>query len=243
MSESSSAPGFFAGVIRSLPICAAVAPFGLLYGALAADTGLSVFEATFMSAAIFGGASQMVGLQLFDGSVPGWLIVLSIFAVNFRHILYSAAVGPKLMHWRPWQRLVGWFVLTDPQFAESMKLAETRPVPFSWYLGLGLPLYVFWVLEGYIGARFGALIEDPEALGLDFMLPLYFFGMLYDFRSRKPFFPIVTASAIGSVVAMMTVGSPWHVSIGAICGIVTAVIIGAPDAPSDMPPEAKERTT
>ncbi|OXT00390.1 branched-chain amino acid ABC transporter permease [Notoacmeibacter marinus] len=239
----SPAAGFVAGIVRSLPICAAIAPFGLLYGALAADTGLSVFEATFMSATIFGGASQMVGLQLFDGRVPGWLIVLSIFAVNFRHILYSAALGPKIMHWRPWQRLVGWFVLSDPQFAESMKMADKRPVAFSWYFGLGLTIYGLWVLESYLGARFGALIEDPEALGLDFMLPLYFFGMLYDFRSRKPFFPIVGASAAGSVLAMLTVGSPWHVSIGAICGIATAILIGAPEAPPPMPPEAKERTT
>ncbi|MCP1199690.1 AzlC family ABC transporter permease [Notoacmeibacter sp. MSK16QG-6] len=232
-------PGFLAGIVRALPVCAAVAPFGLLYGALAVDNGLSIFEATFMSAAIFGGASQMVGLQLFNGQVPGWLIVLSIFAVNFRHILYSAAIGPKLMHWPVWQRLAAWFLLTDPQFAESAKMAEQRPVPFTWYLGFGLALYLLWILESYLGARFGALIDDPEALGLDFMLPLYFFAMLYDFRARHPFFPIVIASAIGSIVAKLVVGSPWHVSIGALCGIAVAVIIGAPSEP----PKPKERTT
>ncbi|RLQ88173.1 AzlC family ABC transporter permease [Notoacmeibacter ruber] len=237
LTQSSSAPGFWAGVLRGLPVCAAIAPFGLLYGALAVDSGLSIFEATFMSAVIFGGASQMVGLQLFDGRVPGWLIVLSIFAVNFRHILYSAAIGPKLMHWPVWQRAVAWFVLTDPQFAESAKMAEERPVPFSWYLGLGLILYGLWVLESYLGARFGSLIDNPEALGLDFMLPLYFFGMLYDFRSRKPFFPIVISSAIGSIVAMVTVGSPWHVSLGAFCGIAAAVVIGAPA--TDAEPEER----
>lgn len=232
-------PGLLQGIMKALPVCAAIAPFGLLYGALAADAGLSVFEATLMSAMIFGGASQMVGLQLFDGTVPIWLVVLSIFAVNFRHILYSAAIGPHLMHWRLWQRLAGWFVLTDPVFAEAETMKERRPVPFSWYAGLGFTVYGLWVVESYLGARFGALIEDPEALGLDYMLPLYFFALLYGFRARRPFFPIVIASAAGSILAILTVGSPWHVSIGALCGIVAAVVIGG--ASSKLEPS--ERTT
>ena len=35
----------------------------------------------------------MVGIELFGQKVAPWLIVLSIFAVNFRHVLYSAAFG------------------------------------------------------------------------------------------------------------------------------------------------------
>ena len=46
-----------------------------------------------MSATVYAGASQMVGIELFGNKVPPWLIVLSIFAVNFRHVLYSASFG------------------------------------------------------------------------------------------------------------------------------------------------------
>ncbi|KAB2751556.1 AzlC family ABC transporter permease, partial [Brucella anthropi] len=40
-------------------------------------------EAVFMSSIIYAGASQMVGLDLFGQNIAPWMIVMSIFAVNF----------------------------------------------------------------------------------------------------------------------------------------------------------------
>src|SRR3954452_15642680 len=90
---------FIAGARASVPIIAAVLPFGLLFGALAVDNGLTAVDAMLMSGIIFGGASQMVGIKLFGQNVAPWLIVLSIFAVNFRHVLYSAAFGKRIADW------------------------------------------------------------------------------------------------------------------------------------------------
>ena len=69
---------------------------------------------------------------------------------------------------------------------------------------------------------FGGMIPDPHALGLDFLLPIYFLGLVLDFRSRPLWLPVVIASAAASIVAYKTVGSPWHVSIGALAGILLA---------------------
>ena len=92
--SKSAASEFMLGMRASVPVLVAVLPFGLLFGALAVDNGFSVFEAMLMSATVYGGASQMVGIELFGQKVAPWLIVLSIFAVNFRHVLYSAALRP-----------------------------------------------------------------------------------------------------------------------------------------------------
>ncbi|TIL94986.1 MAG: branched-chain amino acid ABC transporter permease, partial [Mesorhizobium sp.] len=35
----------------------------------------------------------------------------------------------------------------------------------------------------------------------------------------------VVASAAASIIAYKTVGSPWHVSIGAVAGVLLAVIL------------------
>jgi predicted branched-subunit amino acid permease len=85
--SSSASSQFWQGFRMGIPVVIASAPFGLLYGALAAQTGLSLFDTVVMSATIFGGASQMVGLELFGQNIPAWVIVMSIFAVNFRHVL------------------------------------------------------------------------------------------------------------------------------------------------------------
>lgn len=225
ISESSGSSGaFWRGARLSLPIIVAVAPFGVLFGALAVENGLSVFESVLMSATIFGGASQMVGIELFNQKIAPWMIVFSIFAVNFRHILYSAAIGRRIAHWSLPQKIFGYFLLTDPQYAEAERKVENgETVGFAWYMGLALPIYVAWVVEAWIGAAFGSLLGNTKALGLDFLLPIYFLGLVMDFRARPLWLPIVAVSAVASMLAYKTVGSPWHVSIGGLAGIILAV--------------------
>lgn len=220
---SSTSRDFWRGLKSGMPVVVSSAPFALLFGAVAVDNGFSVFEAVLASATIFGGASQMVGIELFGHSVAPWLIVLSIFAVNFRHILYSPAVGQRIRHWSIPQQMVGFFVLTDPQYAETEARGERgETVTFAWYMGMGGVIYVFWVTETLIGALFGNLIEDPHAIGIDFLLPIYFLGLVMGFRSRPLWLPVVIASAAASIIAYKTIGSPWHVSVGAIAGVLFA---------------------
>src|SRR5215470_4362212 len=110
---------FMEGERAVAPVVIAIMPFGILFGALAMDNGFSVFEAILMSLTVYGGASQMVGIELFGQKVAPWLIVVSIFAVNFRHVLYSAAFGRSAADWPPLQKALAFFLLTDPQFAET----------------------------------------------------------------------------------------------------------------------------
>lgn len=217
---------FFQGVRASIPVVVAVAPFGVLFGMVAVENGFTTFEAVLMSAAIFGGASQMVGIDLFGANVAPWLIVFSIFAVNFRHILYSATISRYISHWTPLQRYFGFFLLIDPQFAETeQRVEQGHPISFAWYFGVALPLYICWIAEAGIGALFGRFIPNPQALGIDFLLPIYFLGLVMSFRKRPLWLPVVAISAVASILAYRTVGSPWHVSIGAAAGVLFSALL------------------
>jgi 4-azaleucine resistance transporter AzlC len=214
------------GVRDSLPIVAAAAPFGLLFGALAVDNGLSVGEAVLMSATVYAGASQMVGIELFGSEVAPWLIVFSVFAVNFRHVLYSAALGRKMGLIPGWRKALAFFFLTDPQFAAAEARSEKgASLTMAWFMGMALPVYVFWVMEAWLGALFGSMIANPEIFGLDFLLAIYFLGLVLGFRGRANWLPVVLAASVGSVGAYVLVGSPWHVSLGALAGIAVAVVM------------------
>ncbi|MEM9107347.1 MAG: AzlC family ABC transporter permease [Pseudomonadota bacterium] len=235
-------PEFRQGMLESLPIVLAVLPFGLLFGALAVANGMDALQAVLMSAMLYGGASQFVGIDLFGTNVAPWLIVFSIFAVNFRHILYSASLGPKIGHFSTLQKVIAFFFLVDPQYAEAEKRQERgQGVSFAWYMGLALPVYVTWSVETAIGAYFGGLIKDPEALGIDFLLPIYFLVLVMGFRRRRNWLPVVIASGVASVIAFYTVGSPWHVSIGAVAGVLLAAVISGGD-PAPQPIEADTET-
>ncbi|WP_312797987.1 AzlC family ABC transporter permease [Tianweitania sp.] len=215
------------GVRAGVPIFVASAPFAVLFGAMAVENGLSVAQAVLMSAAVYGGASQMVGIELFGQHVAPWLIVFSIFAVNFRHVLYSAAIGQHVPHWSPLKKAAAFFFLVDPVFAESERRVENgKRISIIWYAGMSLPMYCSWILMTWIGAKFGSqVMPDAHAIGLDFLLSIYFLGLVMGFRKRPRWLPVVLVSAVVSVIAYRTIGSPWHVSIGALAGILLAAAL------------------
>lgn len=223
---------FLDGLRRGFAFAIPASPFAILFGALAIDNGFTVGEAVLMSASVFGGASQMVGLEFFGQKAAPWLIVLAIFAVNFRHVLYSAALGRRIRHFSFIQKALAFFVMTDPQFAEAETRAEKgQPVGFLWYMALGLPIYVFWTGGTWLGAEFGKLITNPRALGIDMLLPIYFLALVVGFRKRPRWAPVVAFSSAASALAYATIGSPWHLTVGAVAGVTLAAL---------LPPEKSE---
>ncbi|RKE84338.1 AzlC family ABC transporter permease [Rhizobium sp. AG855] len=217
---------FAEGALKALPVIISAGPFAILFGAVAVANGQTVAEATLMSAVVYAGASQLVGIELFGQHVPLWIVVLSILAVNFRHILYSAALTPLVDHFTLPQKLLSFFLLTDPQFAETLARGETgHKVTFRWYLGFGAVIYFPWVVMSAIGGMLGKIIGDPAIWGIDVLLPIYFMGLVLGFRRRSNFLPIVVVSAAVSVLAQHLVGAPWHISIGAIAGIALAALL------------------
>lgn len=227
---------FKAGLRRIGPIIISASPFGVLFGAVAVEHGLTIGEATLMSAVVYAGASQLVGVNLFDQHLPAWVVILSIFAVNFRHILYSAAIARHIDSLSPWQKAINFFMLTDPHYAEIERQAHVgQPITFGWVLGLGVGLYVPWLALTYAGCILGAFIGDPKSIGLDVLLPVYFLGLVMGFRHRANWLPVVVASSLGSMLAIRFVGSPWHVSLGALAGIVVAALMPLPaNVPSEL---------
>ena len=225
-----------AAVRAAMPTLLASLPFGLLLGAVAANMGLSIGEILLMNMTIYAGASQLVGIELFNHDVAPWLVVLSIFAVNFRHILYSAAITRHIEHISLGKKLIALFFLTDPQFAESLRRAESgSKLTLTWYFSFAFVFYVAWQVTALLGALFGKLVGDPRALGLDVLLTVYFLGLVLGFRSKDKWLPTVLASAVAATAAWHFVGSPWHVSIGALAGVLVAAALPLGPAPEPLP--------
>ncbi len=220
---------FAQGALKALPVIISAGPFAILFGAVAVANGQTVAEAALMSATVYAGASQLVGIELFGQNVPMWVVVLSILAVNFRHILYSAALTPFIDHYTFPQKMLSFFLLTDPQFAEAVARGESgREVSFPWYFGFGAMIYVPWVAMSAVGGALGSVMGDPAVWGIDVLLPIYFLGLVLGFRKRGNFLLIVAVSAVVSVVAQHLIGAPWHISVGALAGILLAAVLPLP---------------
>lgn len=215
---------FLRGARDVLPIIAAASPFGLVFGALAVQKGLPFAETVLMSAIIYAGASQFAALELWSPPLPVWAILFSVLAVNFRHVLYSAALGRKMRHWPAAGRLAGFGLMVDPIYALAEVNGGAR-LSGAYYAGIALPLYFAWVAATAIGAGFGNLIADPQALGLDFVLTAYFLILVTGFRARPNAAPIIVTAAAGAIAAYLSIGPPWHIAAGAVAGIAMAAAL------------------
>ena len=110
---------FLKGVIDVSPLMIPVVPFGLIFGVLAIDVGFTPMETMGMSLIIFGGASQIVLLQLFSGGASSLVIISSVGAVNSRHLLYGAVVSEHLSDLKLiWKIIISYFLI-DQAFARS----------------------------------------------------------------------------------------------------------------------------
>ncbi|MCB8837888.1 AzlC family ABC transporter permease [Aurantimonas sp. VKM B-3413] len=213
-----------AALRQVFPVLLAVMPFGIVYGAIAVGSGLTVLQALGFSVLVYAGASQLAALQLLGLGAPLWSVLLTVFALNFRHVLYSASIGRHLGRFSPLQKAAAFSVLVDPTFGAAEVRASDQPLTKRYYFTYGLILYVGWQLASLIGAAFGSLIEDPKAFGLDFVLPVYFLALVMTFRRRGQFYPVALTSLFVSMLVYLTVGPPWHVSVGGLAGIAVAAL-------------------
>src|SRR5512135_2810064 len=116
-SLSSSAPAeFLAGAKATFPLIVGAIPFGIIFGALAAASGLSFAATAAMSAFVFAGSAQFIAVGLVAAGT-GWpFIVLTTFVVNLRHMLYSATLAPHVKRLPQRWKIPLAFWLTDETF-------------------------------------------------------------------------------------------------------------------------------
>ena len=174
---------FFEGIIDVSPLMIPVVPFGLIFGVLAIDIGFSPLQTMGMSIIIFGGASQIILLQLFSGGASSLVIISSVGAVNSRHLLYGAVVSEHLSDLKIiWKIIISYF-LVDQAFARSNEYFKNNKDKNKYLhlIGGGITCWIIWQTTTFLGIVLGSFI--PEKLGLSFAVPLTFLALLVnDFR-------------------------------------------------------------
>ena len=213
---------FWEGTKAEVPLLIGVFPFGLIYGALALDAGLTPTAAQAMSSIVFAGSSQFVASQLLREATPGFVIVLTIAVVNLRHMLYSASLAPYVAALSPRWKVLLSYLLTDEAYAPTiLRYERTGITPYAhWFwLGAGLALWVTWQISTALGILLGAAI--PESWSLDFALPLTFIAMIVPALRNRP--AIATALSAGAV-AVLAIPLPYQ--LGLILAALVGIVVG-----------------
>lgn len=226
--RSTTQSDIFDGAKDALPILIAVVPFSAVFGAVAISKGFSFAELMLASASIYAVASQYVMVDLISREVPAWSVMLSVFAINFRHVLYSASLGRHMQAFSLPQKTLAFFLLVDPQYAACEARRNKTTLRPAYYFAYAATVYITWMTANAIGGTFGTLISNPETFGIDFLLPIYFMGLVAGFHQRPKFALVLTVSCLASWLSFFTLGSPWHITIGGLAGLIVAALTAKP---------------
>ena len=114
------AQAFSLGLRAVLPLLLGVAPFGVIYGVVALQSGISPLAAMAMSSIVFAGSAQFLLAQLVGAGAPLLLSAGAVGLVNLRHALYSASVAPMLARLPQRWKLLLAYLLTDEAYAAAI---------------------------------------------------------------------------------------------------------------------------
>lgn len=213
---------FWEGVRAEIPLLIGVFPFGMIYGALAINAGLSTAASQLMSSIVFAGSAQFITTQLVREATPGLIIVLTIAVVNLRHMLYSASLAPYLVSLSTrWKALLS-YLLTDEAYVPTAIHYEKKGVtPYShWFLlGAGLALWTTWQMSTALGIFLGNAI--PEEWSLDFALPLTFIAMAVPVLKNQP---TIAAALSAGLVALAAYSLPYR--LGLLLAALVGIVVG-----------------
>jgi len=211
---------FLAGSRAIVPLVVGAIPFGFIFGTLATNSGLSFAETLAMSAFVYAGAAQFIALSLLTTGTALPLILLTIFIVNLRHLLYAITLIPHVQHLpQHWKLAIG-FCLTDESFAVAIaryNLNDTSPHKHWYYLGAALLMYGNWQLCTIAGLLVGQFLPNAASWGLDFAMCVTFIGMVIAYLTTAPM--VVTVLVTGLV-------SVWTHSLPHQLGLIVAVLAG-----------------
>jgi 4-azaleucine resistance transporter AzlC len=219
--------GFWQGVKDCIPTLLGYLSIGFAAGVVEKTAGLSIAEIALMSLLLYAGSGQFIAAGMIAASNPISAIIFTIFFINIRHLLLSAALSPYFRHLSPWKNMSVGALLTDETFGVAVThLQNKRQASYKWMLGLNITAYLNWFIANIAGGYFGQWIPDPEKYGLDFAMAGMFIGLLVlQIASQKKYFVDIMV-AVSSVIIVIVVSFYFSGSTGVMVAVILAATIG-----------------
>ena len=202
-----------------------VIPFGIVCGAIGIELGFSPVLVYAMSIIIFGGASQIVFLQLLSGGASALIAVTSVGVINSRHLLYGAVLSEYLNKLSTIKKIFISYFIVDQGFAVSnIYFKKNKEQNFNHYhlLGSGITLWLCWQISTIIGIYLGSIV--PESLGLKFAIPLTFIAIIINELRKLDHLIVMIVSGLA---ATFFYNAPFksYILISPLIGLFAAYLI------------------
>lgn len=212
------------GARDTFPLVVAAIPFGIVYGALGATQGLPDWVIIAISMLVFAGSAQFIAVTLLATGANLTVIVLTVFVVNLRHLLYAVSLIPYVKKFSQLKRLPMAFTLTDETYAIAFNRA-TQDNPSShfahYYLGSAAFMYLNWQLCTWIGLVAGNRVPQLTSFGLDIAMVVAFIGIVVSHLKMPSHWVCALVAALSG-----TLTYDWPNQSGLLFSSVIAIISG-----------------
>ena len=217
---------FWLGVRTFAPVAISIAAYGVVWGVLAGQAGMSVAEVALMSGLVFAGASQFVALDMWHpGSLPILSIIVATAIVNLRVLLMSATLRPLVGHLPLPLALGAMFFVSDEQWAMTMAEVQKGKGSVAFLLGTGVLSWFSWTLSTLCGRVLGAFIDDPKTYGLDFAFTATFLALLLGmWRGKGDLVPWLVGALVAIAASQLIAGN-WYIIIGGLAGSLAGAVV------------------
>jgi predicted branched-subunit amino acid permease len=225
MKSTITKSAYWKGVRDGAPFILVAGPFATLFGVVATEAGLNLFEVLSFSVVVIAGAAQFTALELMQKEAPTIIVLISALAVNLRVAMYSAALTPYLGNAPLWQRVIISYLLVDQSYALSHAKFEAEPnmsIPArtAYFFGTCTLVMIAWFSFSYLGATVGTLM--PANIPLDFALPIAFLSMIAPMIRSLPH---LAAATTAIVVSLLCIAVPY--SLGLIIAGIAGMAAGS----------------
>ena len=219
-----------------------------MYGLSARNAGFSPLEAMAMSTIVFAGAAQFAAVGYVAGGLAWPGIVLLTALLNARHLLYSAALAPRLREIPAPRRALMAHLLTDEAFALSIghftRIGATDERGY-WLAAIG-STFIPWNVATFAGVTLGGQIPDPARFGLDVIFPAAMIGLAVGLVTGRREVVAAMGGAALAVVVSLAAGSGIGIIVGGLGGPLLGMAVpprpGAPTLARGSP-ESAERSS
>lgn len=223
-----SANGVRRGIRATIPMGVGVATYGVVFGMLARQTGLTFPENVLMNVFVLAGAAQTVVLESWSYPLPIASIVLTTLLINLRLLLLGAAA-------QPWLRVLPartvypmLHIMVDEGWAIAMNARGRGERDIGFFLGCNLAVVIAWMPAMVVGHLLGGELGDPAAIGLDFAFTIVFAAMLVGgYRGRFDLLPWAAATA-AALIGWRYLPGTWYVLMGGFAGFGAGFWRGKP---------------
>ena len=180
---------------KSIPVMAGYIVLGTGFGILMRNAGYGVLWTAAMSAFIYAGSMQYVGVSLLTGGASVLTTIITTIMVNARHLFYSISMVGLYKNagkYKPYMI----FALTDETYSLLCdgKVPEgTDPNLYRFLVSLFNQSY--WVTGSILGSLLGAVLPFPTT-GIEFsMTALFVASFTEQWLTTKDHIPAVTGLA------------------------------------------------